>query len=158
VKGIRATIASSSLLLASLLAHILAGSSTFSLHSGGLIIVVTAGIALLLSRKTGDPVRVVFAIFIAQNLGHFILGGSASSDSRMLLSHIFSGALSYQVIRYCDETLPSLGEYFQAIIPPNFSITPLVPRITGLLVAPREVTFKAFNNSHSYSLRAPPTK
>ena len=79
-----------------------------------------ATITWFLSRATGDPIRVTLAIFASQNFSHFILGGHAPSDSRMVASHFAMGLLSYNLIRYFDKTLPTLGDFFRAVFPPFF--------------------------------------
>lgn len=156
MKAIQALAASSTLLVASFIAHILAGGSSISLHSAGAILLVIAAITWFLSRATGDPIRIALAIVIAQNCGHFILGGHARSDSQMVLSHFAAGVLSYHLIRYFDKTLPAIGDFFRSILPPVFH------DLAHLFVAPKahpEFSYRAFTSlfrSITYSLRAPP--
>lgn len=156
MKAIQALAASSTLLVASFIAHILAGGSSISLHSAGAILLVITAITWFLSRVAGDPIRVALAILTAQNLGHFILGGHARSDSQMVLSHLVAGVLSYHLIRYFDKTLPTIGDFFHAIVPPVFL------NLAHLFLAPKahpEFSYRALTSlfrSITYSLRAPP--
>lgn len=157
MKAIQALAASSTLLVASFIAHILAGGSTISLHSAGAILLVIAAITWFLSRATGDPIRVALAILAAQNLGHFILGGHAPSDSRMIASHFTAGLLSYHLIRYFDKTLPSLGDFFVAILPPVFKN---LNHLFEIPSAHPDFSYRALASIFhliSYSLRAPPS-
>ena len=156
MKAIQALAASSTLLVASFIAHILAGGSSISLHSAGAILLVIAAITWFLSRATGDPIRIALAILAAQNLGHVILGGHPRSDTQMAFSHLLAGVLSYHLIRYFDRTLPTVGDFFRLIVPPVFRT------LADLFVAPKkhpEFSYRALISSfHSitYSLRAPP--
>ena len=157
MKALRALAASSTLLLAALLAHILAGGSTLTAHSGLLLIGALTIIAIFIGDATENPVRVVIAIFIAQNAAHFITGGSAANDNQMAISHIAAGFLSYHLLRHFDQSLPSLAEVFIALV---------IPRITFVLPA---VIKESLHPTYTYrslatpyfsltaSLRAPPS-
>ncbi len=157
MKALRALAASCTLLLAALLAHILAGGSTLTAHSGLLLICALTGIAIFIGDVTENPVRAVIAIFIAQNAAHFITGGSVANDNQMAISHIAAGFLSYHLLRHFDASLPSLAEVFLSLV---------IPRITFLLpVASREVLHPSYSYrslatpyfSLTASLRAPPS-
>ena len=156
MKAIRAVAASCTLLIASLTAHILAGGASLSLHSALSLTLFSIVIAALLTRKSGDPIRVALAIFIAQNAGHFILGGQATSESQMLLTHVSAGALSYHLLRYFDRTLPDLGRAFIALL------MPALPQLSIEIPLPRHGAPRSYRSlntqylSTSYSLRGPP--
>ena len=158
MKAIRALAASCTLLIASLTAHILAGGESLSLHSALLLTLFSIAIAALLIRKSGDPIRVALAIFIAQNAGHFILGGQASSESQMLLAHVSSGFVSYHVLRYFDETLPDLGRAFISLL------TPALPYLRIEILLPyceAKFSYQDLNTQYlstAYSLRGPPLR
>jgi hypothetical protein len=158
MKAIRALAASCTLLIASLTAHILAGGDSLSLHSALLLTFFSIAIAALLIRKCGDPIRVALAIFIAQNAGHFILGGHANSDSQMLLAHVAAGVMSYHLLRYFDRTLPDLGRAFIALfslalpqLPATISISHLLPNFSYQGLHTQYL-------STAYSLRGPPLR
>ena len=157
MKALRAIAASSTLLLAALLAHILAGGSTLTAHSGLLLIGALTVIAFFIGDTSENPVRVVIAIFIAQNAAHFITGGSVANDNQMAISHIAAGFLSYHLLRHFDQSLPSLADVFLSLV---------IPRITFLLPVPtREVLHPSYSYrslatpyfSLTASLRAPPS-
>ena len=158
MKAIRAVAASCTLLIASLTAHILAGGASLSLHSALLLTLFSIVIAALLTRKSGDPIRVALAIFIAQNAGHFILGGQATSESQMLLAHVSAGALSYHLLRYFDRTLPDLGRAFIALL------MPALPQLNIEIPLPRHgapFSYRSLNTQYlstAYSLRGPPLR
>jgi hypothetical protein len=76
-------------------------------------------LAAFLIRKSGDPIRVALAIFVAQNADHFILGGHANSDGQMLFSHISAGLVSYHLLRYFDRNLPDLGRALISLLAPS---------------------------------------
>lgn len=136
MKTIREGAASATLLIASLLAHILAGGATLSLKAGTLLLFLSLLIARVLRKRTHDPIAVTIAIFSAQNLGHFIAGGQSSSDTQMLCAHIASGVMSYQLLRYFDENLPCLGDLFlRHFLLKFFRVT---PRIHRLCISPFE--------------------
>ena len=158
MKAIRALAASCTLLIASFAAHILAGGNSLSLHSSLSLTLFSIVIATLLIRKSGDPIRVALAIFIAQNAGHFILGGQASSETQMLLAHVSAGALSYHLLRYFDRNLPDLGRAFIALL------MPALPQLSFEISLPhREAPFsyRSLNTQYlstAYSLRGPPLR
>ena len=158
MKAIRALAASCTLLVASLTAHILAGGASLSLHSALSLTLFSIVIAALLTRKSGDPIRVALAIFIAQNAGHFILGGQANSESQMLLAHVSAGFLSYHLLRYFDRTLPDLGRAFIALL------RPALPYLRIEITLPKRETkfyYQVLNTQYlstAYSLRGPPLR
>ena len=158
MKAIRAVAASCTLLIASLTAHILAGGESLSLHSALSLTLFSIVIAALLTRKSGDPIRVALAIFIAQNAGHLIMGGQVSSESQMLLAHVSAGALSYHLLRYFDRNLPDLGRAFIALL------MPALPQLSfKISLSHREAPFyyrslKTQCLSTAYSLRGPPLR
>ncbi len=122
------------MVIAALIGHILAGGDGLSPHSAVGIIAVAISLALFISTKSSDPFRVTIAIFLAQNLSHFILGGS-SSNTQMLSSHLIAGALSYIIISYFEKELPSLNTVIVRIFKRIFSFTP---------ISLREITFTDF--------------
>jgi hypothetical protein len=156
MKAIRALAASCTLLIASLTAHILAGGERLSLHSALTLTFFSIAIAAFLIRKDGDPIRVALAIFIAQNAGHFILGGQAPSDSQMLFAHVSAGALSYHLLRYFDRNLPDLGSAFIALL------APALPHLQIKVSLPpfvSDFSYQSLNTQYlstAYSLRGPP--
>ena len=156
MKAIRALAASCTLLIASFIAHILAGGDSLSLHSAFAIASLSLVIAVFLIRKSADPIRVTLAIFVAQNAGHFILGGHANSETQMLLSHLSAGLMSYHLLRYFDRNLPNLGQAFISLI------APVMPRLLLSFGSPRiksSFIYRALTNQHlssAYSLRGPP--
>lgn len=158
MKAIRALAASCTLLIASLTAHILAGGESLSLHSALSLTLFSIVIAALLTRKSGDPIRVALAIFIAQNVGHLILGGEVSSESQMLFAHVSAGFISYHLLRYFDETLPDLGRAFISLI------TPALPYLRIEILLPyceAKFSYQVLNTQYlstAYSLRGPPLR
>lgn len=158
MKAIRALAASCTLLIASLTAHILAGGESLSLHSALSLTIFSIVIAALLTRKSGDPIRVALAIFIAQNAGHFILGGHVNSELQMLLAHIGAGILSYHVLRYFDRTLPDLGRAFISLLsptPPSLFIDIALPHCET------HFSYQSLSTQYlstAYSLRGPPLR
>jgi len=156
MKAIRALAASCTLLIASFTAHILAGGGSLSLHSALPMVVFSFLLAGLLIRKSDDPIRVALAIFVAQNAGHFILGGHANSDEQMLFSHISAGLLSYHLLRYFDRNLPDLGRALISLLAPSlprYTVTFLQPILAPIFY------FRRTANNHfstAYSLRGPP--
>lgn len=156
MKAIRALAASCTLLIASFAAHILAGGDSLSLHSALPMVFLSLLISTLLIRKSGDPIRVAMAIFAAQNAGHLILGGQASSDSQMLFAHVSAGALSYHLLRYFDRNLPDLGRALISLLTP--SLPDYIVTFTHLILIPR-ISFQRNTHQHflsAYSLRGPP--
>lgn len=156
MKAIRALAASSTLLLASLIAHILAGGESLSPHSALTLVLISFLIATLLTRKCGDPIRVALAIFVAQNSSHLLLGGQPSSDSRMLFAHVAAGLFSYHLLRHFDNTLPDLGRAFALLllrVLPRFIIEIALP------LCGRQSTYRILTNQYlstAFSLRGPP--
>lgn len=117
MKAVQSFAASCTLLSASLLAHILAGGSPLSYQDATALVISSIAIAALMVRGSEDPIRVTLAIFIAQNAGHFILGGPSENSALMFAAHISSGLLSYQVLKFFAKNLPSLGEIFLSLFP-----------------------------------------
>jgi hypothetical protein len=156
MKAIRALAASCTLLIASFTAHILAGGDSLSLHSALSMVFLSILLAAFLIRKSGDPIRVAMAIFLAQNAGHFILGGHANSDGQMLFSHISAGLVSYHLLRYFDRNLPDLGRALISLLAP--SLPKYVITFFHPILAPIFLFRRTANNhfSTSYSLRGPP--
>ena len=156
MREIQALAASCTLLATSLIAHILAGGDSLSLYSGGALLVLSIAIARVMLRKSGDPIRMTVAIFIAQNFSHFILGGQARSDTAMFFAHITAGLLSYHLLRYFDQDLPALGRIFLRSITRTFSTLeiPVLLKISPLRTLPAR--FLELQLSRAFSLRAPP--
>lgn len=157
MKALRAIAASCTLLLAALLAHILAGGSTLTAHSGLLLICALTVIALFIGDATKNPVRVVIAIFIAQNAAHFITGGNVANDNQMAISHITAGFLSYHLLRHFDSSLPSLADVFLSLVFPR--ITFLLPAVIKESLHP-SYTYRSLATPYfslTASLRAPPS-
>jgi hypothetical protein len=156
MKAIRAFAAASTLLIAALTAHILAGGDPLSLHSALSLTFLSFVIAAFLIRKSGDPIRVTLAIFFAQNAGHFIVGSQGHSDSQMLLAHASAGMLSYHLLRYFDRNLPDLGRAFISLI------TRALPRKKFEISLPTLLAFFRYRGSSAQyfstalSLRGPP--
>lgn len=156
MKAIRALAASCTLLIASFAAHILAGGATFSPHSALAMALTTLLIALVIQDRSSDPISVTLAIFAAQNAGHFILGGGATSDTQMFFSHFTAGLVSYHLLRYFDRNLPDLGRALLAFIAPVLLSLP----VPVLIFAAKPIfrALRAINSisSRAYSLRGPP--
>ncbi len=156
MRTLRAFSAASSLLLTSLLAHTLTGGNSASPLAACYLTLISFFIASLLSRNSGDPFKATVAIFIAQNSGHFVLGGTAANQSLMFAAHLTAGIVGYQLLRFFDRTLPSLGEVFLRYLRqhwPHLSITfELKKYLAGYSYRPLSQTL--LNVSHS--LRAPP--
>ena len=134
MKAVQGFAASCTLLVASLLAHILAGGSPLSYQDAAALFITSVAIALMMVRGSEDPIRVTMAIFIAQNAGHFILGGPSANSGVMLAAHISSGVLSYQVLKYFAKNLPGLGELLLSLFPTQFTFQ--LPFIEKLLFHP----------------------
>jgi hypothetical protein len=156
MKAIRALAASCTLLIASFTAHILAGGDSLSLHSALPTVFLSLIIAALLIRKSGDPIRVALAIFVAQNAGHFMLGGHANSDGQMLFAHISAGLMSYHLLRYFDRNLPDLGQALISILAPF--LPEFIVNFSHPILLSRFLYLRLSNNhfSTAYSLRGPP--
>lgn len=157
MRAVRAFAASCTLLSTSLIAHILAGGDSISFEAAALLIGTSIAIAAILVSKSDDPIRATVAIFLAQNSGHFILGGLPDNSSIMIASHIVAGFLSYQILRYFDANLPLLGRFILSIFLPVVSFQPLYfsfelinPAFSYRSLAPRYFAI-------SRSLRAPPS-
>jgi Na+/H+ antiporter NhaD/arsenite permease-like protein len=157
MKAVQNLAASCTLLAASLLAHILAGGSPLSYHDATALLMTSVAIAVLLVRGSEDPIRVTIAIFIAQNAGHFILGGPVENSAVMLAAHISFGLLSYQLLRFFAKNLPGLGELFLSIFPVH--ITFVLPHLQ-LQVEHPNFTYRSLATPYfslTQSRRAPPS-
>ena len=157
MKALRTLAASSTLLLAALLAHILAGGSPLTAHSGLLLIGVLTVISLFIGDAIENPVRAVATIFIAQNASHFLTGGKVANDNQMAISHIVAGLLSYHLLRHFDSSLPSLADVFVSLILPQISF--LLPTVFRQVLSPR-FTYRSLATPYfslTASLRAPPS-
>jgi hypothetical protein len=157
VKAVRAIAASSSLLLAAVLAHILAGGDSLTLVSSIKLLMALSVIAIFIGDTRANPVRVILAIFIAQNAGHFIAGSTTTNENRMAISHIFAGFLSYQLLRYFDHSLPKLSDVFIAYVIPAISAKVEVKK---LILSHPCYTYRSLATpfySLTQSLRAPPS-
>lgn len=145
------------MLLAALMAHILAGGGALTAHSALLLVGALTAISLFIGDSTKSPVRVVIAIFIAQNAAHFITGGDVANENQMALSHIAAGFLSYRLLRYFDQSLPSLASVFILYLLPRVSF--VLPKLINEEQHPhfsyRSLATPYF--SLTASLRAPPT-
>jgi hypothetical protein len=114
-------------------------------------------IALFLMHKSENPIRATFAIFLAQNLGHFIVGGHVENGSRMALSHLVAGIVSYQLLRYFERNLPSLGSIYRAVIA-RFSCS--LPSVVHPKHFHPDFSYRSLATSYfslTESLRAPPS-
>lgn len=157
MRGLRSIAATNTLIFAALLGHILAGGNHLTLQRGLVLTIAMTSIALLLSRATGDPLRMVIAIFIAQNLAHFIAGSNGESANVMVGAHLISALISYKLLQYFDKTLPALTQVFMALILP--AVFKTVPINTKLQANPyftyRPIVTRFLSLSNS--LRAPPS-
>jgi hypothetical protein len=157
MKAVQNLAASCTLLAASLLAHILAGGSPLSYHDATALLMTSVAIAVMLVRGSNDPIRVTIAIFIAQNAGHFILGGPVENSAVMLAAHVSSGLLSYQILRFFAKNLPGLGELFLSIFPIHISF--VLPHLQ-LQVEHPNFTYRSLATPYfslTQSRRAPPS-
>ena len=154
---IRSLAAACTLLLASVFAHTLSGGNSLSAGSMIQLSFSSIVIALFLMHKSEDPVRATFSIFLAQNLGHFIVGGQIESGLQMALSHLVSGIVSYQLLRYFERNLPSLGSFYRGVIAHfSYSLPSIVvPKHFHLCFSYRSLATSYF--SLTESLRAPPS-
>lgn len=157
MKAVQNFAASCTLLTASLLAHILAGGSPLSYHDATALLMTSVAIAIMMVRRSDDPIRVTIAIFFAQNAGHFILGGPVENSAVMLAAHISSGFLSYQLLRFFAKNLPGLGELFLSIFP--LRITFALPHLQ-LQIAHPNFSYRSLATPYfslTQSRRAPPS-
>lgn len=157
MKAVQSFAASCTLLSASLLAHILAGGSPLSYQDATALVIASIAIAALMVRGSEDPIRVTLAIFIAQNAGHFILGGPSENSALMLAAHISSGLLSYQLLKFFAKNLPSLGEIFLSLFPERLTFE--LPHFEEQIAHPH-FTYRSLATSFStltQSRRAPPS-
>lgn len=152
----RSLAASCTLLLASIFAHILAGGDILSLDSLALISFSSVFVALIVIDHSDDPIRVSFAIFAAQNLGHFISGGRAESELRMLLSHLAAAFLSYHLLRYFNRNLPSLGSIVLAHIARYIFVQFVPPTLSHAKTRNTCHHLNSLYLGFTHSLRAPP--
>ena len=139
------------------MAHILAGGGALTAHSAFLLVGALTAISLFIGDSTKNPVRVVTAIFIAQNAAHFITGGDVANENQMALSHIAAGFLSYRLLRYFDQSLPSLASVFIAYVLPSVSF--VLPMLINEERHP-QFSYRSLAThffSLTASLRAPPT-
>lgn len=157
MKTLRTLATSCSLLLAAILAHILAGGDSLTLQSATTLLLALMVISLFIGDTRKSPIRVVAAIFIAQNAGHFIAGGVVANENQMALSHIAAGFLSYQLLRYFDHSLPALTDVFLAYVRPRVSYSFIAPSSfeEHPLFTYRSLATPYF--SLTASLRAPPS-
>jgi hypothetical protein len=157
MRGLRSIAAANTLIFAALLGHILAGGNHLTLQIGLMLAIALTLIALILTRATGDPLRMVVAIFVAQNLTHFIAGSSGESANAMVAAHLISAVLSYKLLRYFDKTLPELTQVFMALILPMvFKSLPVAAKKN----AKSFFTYRSLVTrflSLANSLRAPPS-
>lgn len=157
MKGLRSIAAANTLIFAALLGHMIAGGNHLTLQRGFFLAIALTLIALFLTRATGDPLRMVIAIFIAQNLAHFIAGSSGENTNAMVASHLISALISYKLLRYFDETLPALTQVFMAlIIPVVFKSLPIAAKLHAKPYFTYRPLVTRFLTS-SISLRAPPS-
>ena len=145
------------MLSTSLIAHILAGGNSLSVISAGYLALFSILIASILTTRSGDPIKAALAIFLAQNSGHFLLGGHITDQNQMLFAHIVAGFAGYHLLRYFDRSLPSLGELFLNCL------TPHLPRHQVFTDVRQRVSIFSFRSladfffALNHSLRAPPT-
>jgi uncharacterized membrane protein len=157
MRGLRSIAAANTLIFAALLGHMLAGGNHLTLQRGILLAIALTLIALFLTRATGDPLRMVIAIFVAQNLAHFIAGSNGENTNAMVAAHLISALISYRLLRYFDETLPALTQVFMALIfPAVFKSVPIAAKLTANPYFTYRPLVSRFLTS-SISLRAPPS-
>lgn len=158
MKLIRSLAASCTLLLASLLAHILAGGGVLILHSAFAISISSILISTLFMTGSNNPIRATLAIFLAQNMGHFILSGQVRNDSQMLFSHLFAGFVSYQLLRYFNRDLPSFNRVLVKLLPSRF----ITHSVDSSIFSPSgHFDYRSLATpylSYTQSLRAPPSR
>jgi hypothetical protein len=158
VKALKALATSLALILAALSAHILAGGGQLSFYSGLSLVGALFLIALFISGASESPVRTVMAIFLAQNLSHFITGGSYSDENRMIISHLISSVASYYLITHLHKSLSSITEYFFDLVFPKVFRQELslhsIQAIPGFTYRSLSTLFFSL----AYSLRAPPLR
>jgi hypothetical protein len=157
MRGLRSIAAANTLIFAALLGHMIASGNHLTLRRGFFLAIALTLIALFLTRATGDPLRMVIAIFISQNLAHFIAGSSGEKINAMVASHLISSLISYKLLRYFDETLPALTQVFMAlIIPVVFKSLPIAAKLHAKPYFTYRPLVTRFLTS-SISLRAPPS-
>ncbi len=158
VKALKALATSLALILAALSAHILAGGRQLSFYSALSLVGALFLIALFISGATDSPVRTALAIFLAQNLSHFITGGSYGDENRMILSHLLSSVASYYLIAHLHQSLASVTDYFIELVFPKVFRQRLslhsIQAIPGFTYRSLSTLFFSL----AYSLRAPPLR
>lgn len=156
MRTLKAVATSAALILAALTAHILAGGEPLSFYSGLSLVGALFLIALFISDTSENPVRTVFAIFIAQNLSHFITGGGSGNQNQMAASHLLSAIASYYLLKYLHRTLPAITDFFIRLLVAELSW--FIPTLASIKSGPafsyRSLATPFFSLTHS--LRAPP--
>ena len=156
MRTLKALATSAALILAAFTAHILAGGGPLSFYSALSLVGALLLIAFFISDTSDNPVRTVIAIFVAQNLSHFIAGGGSGNDNQMVASHLVSAIASYYLLKYLHRTLPSITDFFARVLMPRVS-WPILS-ISAIYSSPgfsyRSLATPFF--SLTQSLRAPP--
>ncbi len=156
MKALQTTAASCTLLIASIAAHILAGGGWISLHSTAALALIAGLISIFLQKSRHTSFSYIAAIFIAQNVGHFISGGASHNDLQMFAAHLLSGLASYRILRFFNNHLTSLGEIFLSFLSPSITLITIEKKIKGEILT-FNYFFSQFNLLFpTFALRAPP--
>lgn len=138
------------------LAHILAGGSAFSATSGVALALLSISTGLLMEKSHGKLPQILFLIYFIQFTSHFILGGTGSSDVRMLVAHVSSAIATYQLLRFFDRQLPSIFYLFESVFNALYFVSITVPQRPRLRIVSSNVHPLSLFHFSQQLTRAPP--
>lgn len=157
---VRSAVAAMLLLLGGIGAHHLAGGEITSRNSILQFVVIVSLVALVLRGEEISETRLFFAVFVVQNLTHFLLGGAHESSLLMALSHTIFGVISYQLILQGSYLLSGLRLLYSslqhAFLPKVFNFSLQVAKDITWGFTPLLATFKESAQRSAILVRAPP--
>ena len=160
MKELMAMVSASILLLGGILAHHVAGNQIATSQSLLGFASLAILLSLILATQELTETRLFFAVFIAQNGAHFLLGSSSQNSLTMFFAHAVTGVISYAAINKGSTILDSLENFLlflYSIFAPKIEIVGSLNAHKPLWVCiPYFSNSKEFIYSHSQSLRAPP--
>jgi hypothetical protein len=114
---LRKLIISFTLLSAGLLAHTIASGSFVGFKDFLFYCAINLLLTFLITPALLQGPRLALIILLSQGMTHFLSGGASSNSGQMLLSHLISSIVVYQVVKNFDQAFETALTVIEIFLP-----------------------------------------
>ena len=114
---LRKLIISFTLLSAGLLAHTIASGSYVGLKDFLFYCAINLLLTFLITPALLQGPRLALIILLSQGMTHFLSGGASSNSDQMMLSHLISCIIVYQVVKNFDQAFETALTVIEIFLP-----------------------------------------